>query len=119
MAKKQVSKNVARLNSDIQRELVDVIDKLRDPRLKSGLVTITRVETTSDLNVCKVYVSVMGDEAAKNDVMKALDAAKGHIRSEISSRMHIRKAPEFNFIEDDNAEYADHINKLLKEIDPK
>ncbi|MDL2253254.1 30S ribosome-binding factor RbfA [Ruminococcaceae bacterium OttesenSCG-928-I18] len=120
MAQKPVSKNVGRLNQDLKREIIGIVDAMKDPRLKQGLLTITKVEAAQDLSTAKVFVSVMGEEPkAAAEVVAALDSAKGHVRSEISSRMHIRRAPELIFIEDDNAAYADHINKVLKELDEK
>ena len=123
MPKKPVSKNLARLNEDMRRELISIIGTMKDPRLKTGLLTITKVDTTNDLSQSRVFISVM-DEAGgrradeKNtstaDVVAALNAAKGHVRSEIASRMHIRRAPEFIFFEDDNAAYAAHINEMLR-----
>lgn len=46
-------------------------------------------------------------------MVKALNKASGHVRTEISRRMHIRKAPRFVFAQDDGAAYAAHINELL------
>ena len=118
MARKPVSKNVGRLNQDLKREIIGIVDGMKDPRLKRGLLTITKVDTAQDLSSARVYVSVMGDEPeAAAEVVKALDSAKGHVRSEISSKMHIRRAPELIFVEDDSAAYADHINKMLKQLD--
>lgn len=116
MPKKPVSKNVSRLNEDIKRELIDIIGGMKDPRLKGGLLTVTRVETAPDLSSAKVYVSMMGEQADTGEVVAALDRAKGHVRSEIAQRMHIRRAPELIFIKDDNAAYAAHINDLLKNL---
>lgn len=116
MPKKPISKNNARLNEDMRRELIDIIGSMKDPRLQGGLLTITRVEVGSDLSQAKVYVSVLDENGSPAEVVKALTAAKGHVRSEIASRMHIRKAPEMVFIEDDSAAYADHINKVLKDL---
>lgn len=114
---KKPSKNMGRLNADIKRELADIIGGLKDPRAKAGLVTITRVETTSDLSQCKVYVSVLnGGEKGAAGVVKALNDAKGHVRSTLASRMHIRRAPEMFFVEDGSAEYAQHINELLNSL---
>lgn len=107
---------MGRLNADLKRELIDIVGEMKDPRLKGGLLTITRVEAAPDLSSAKVYVSVMGGEDPAAAVA-ALDSAKGHVRSEIASRMHIRRAPEFAFIQDDNAAYAAHINELLKDLD--
>lgn len=117
MAKKPVSKNISRLNEDIRRELIDIIDAMKDPRLKAGMLTVTRVETAPDLSSARVFVSVLGEDGAAKGVVSALDKAKGHVRSEIAARMHIRRAPEFLFVEDDGAAYADHINKVLKDLD--
>ena len=116
MSKKQPSKNLARLNEDMKRELIDIIGGMKDPRLKGGLLTLTRVEVAQDLSHAKAYVSVMGKEGGAGPVIEALRAAKGHVRSEVASRMHIRKAPDFTFIEDDSAAYAEHINKMLKDL---
>ncbi|MDL2219859.1 30S ribosome-binding factor RbfA [Ruminococcaceae bacterium OttesenSCG-928-O06] len=116
MPKKGPSKNIARLNEDIKREMIDIIAAMRDPRLQGGLLTVTRVDTTNDLTQTKVYISVMDRPGGAKEVLQALQAARGHVRSEIASRMHIRKAPQVLFIEDDNAAYAAHINELLKDL---
>ena len=116
MPKKGPSKNVSRLNEDLKRELIAIIGGMKDPRLQGGLLTVTRVETAPDLSSSKVHVSVMGGERDTAEVVKALVAARGHVRSEVAARMHIRRAPELLFIADDNAAYAAHINALLKDL---
>ena len=115
MAAKPVSKNLGRLNSDMKRELIAIIGNMKDPRVKDGLVTITEVENTNDLSSCKVHISVLNGDG--KGVVDALEKAKGHVRSEIASRMHIRRAPEFTFLEDTSAAYAAHINELLNKLD--
>lgn len=50
-------------------------------------------------------------------MVKALNKASGHIRTEVSRRMHIRKAPRFVFTKDDSAAYAVHIDQLLQDIE--
>ncbi len=110
-------KNLGRLNQDLKREIIRIVGGMKDPRLTKGLVTITRVETAPDLSSAKVYVSVMDkEEGAAAPVVAALEKAKGHVRSEISAQMHIRRAPELFFIEDDSAAYADHINQMLRRL---
>ena len=104
-----------RLAEDIKRELVDVIGGLKDPRL-GGLLTVMRVEVTPDLDLAKIYISVLGKEDGTEEAIAALTHAAGHIRTEISRRMHIRKAPAFRFIPDGGAAYAAHINQILEEL---
>ncbi|MDD4850167.1 MAG: 30S ribosome-binding factor RbfA [Gemmiger sp.] len=110
------TKNQGRMAQDMKRELIGIIGQLKDPRVTGGLLTVTRLEVTPDLDVAKVYVSVMGREGGPTPVIKALNAASGHVRTEISRRMHIRKAPRFIFVEDDGAAYAAHINAMLKDL---
>lgn len=109
-------KNMGRLAQDMKRELIAIIGRLKDPRLEGGLLTITRLEVTPDLDVAKVYASVMGRAEGAKPAIDALNRAAGHIRTEVSRSMHIRKAPRFTFIEDGGAAYAAHIDQLLKEL---
>ncbi len=112
-------KNRGRLNQDLKREIIDIVNGMKDPRLKQGLLTITRVEAAPDLSTARVFVSVLDAKKpqAVHEVVKALDSAKGYVRSEIAAHMHIRRAPELIFMEDDNAAYADHINQVLRTLD--
>ncbi len=104
-----------RMNEDIRRALVTIIGEMKDPRLSDGILSIMRVEVAPDLSSAKVYVSMMGKEpTACADAVKVLRRAAGHVRSELGSRMHIRRSPELFFVEDDGAAYAAHINELLK-----
>jgi ribosome-binding factor A len=102
---------------DMKRELIAIIGEMKDPRVSGGLLTVTRLDVTPDLDVAKVYISVMGREGGADPVVKALNKASGHIRTEVSRRMHIRKAPRFVFTKDDSAAYAVHIDQLLQDIE--
>ena len=108
-------KNMGRLAQDMKRELIAIISRLKDPRLEGGLLTVTRLDVTADLDVAKVYISVMGHEGGPAPVVQALNGAAGHVRTELSRKMHNRKAPRLVFVEEDGAAYASHINQLLKD----
>ena len=111
------TKNQGRMAQDMKRELIDIISHMKDPRITGGLLTVTRLDVTPDLDVAKVHISVMGREGGEGEVIKGLNRAAGHVRTEISRRMHIRKAPRFVFVADDSAAYAAHIHALLKQLD--
>lgn len=111
------TKNHGRMAQDMKRELIAIIGEMKDPRVTGGLLTVTRLDVTPDLDQAKVYISVMGHEGGPEPVVKALNKASGHVRTEVSRRMHIRKAPRFVFVKDEGAAYAAHINKLLGELD--
>lgn len=110
------TKNHGRMAQDMKRELIAVIGEMKDPRVTGGLLTVTRLDVTPDLDQAKVYISVIAREGGPEPVVKALNKASGHIRTEISRRMHIRKAPRFVFVPDEGAAYAAHINQLLNQL---
>ena len=63
-------KNMGRLAQDMKREVIAIIGRLKDPRLEGGLLTVTRLDVTPDLDVAKVYVSVMGRSCAHRGEQK-------------------------------------------------
>ena len=111
------TKNQGRMAQDMKREIIAIIGGMKDPRITGGLLTVTRLDVTPDLDVAKVYISVMGREGGCAPVVKALNKASGHIRTEISRRMHIRKAPRYIFVEGDGAAYAAHISEVLRGLE--
>ena len=68
-------KNMGRLAQDMKRELIAIISRLKDPRLAGGLLTVTRLDVTPDLDVAKVYISVMGAPDGPAPVVEALNRA--------------------------------------------
>ena len=108
---------IDKINSEIQRELAIMFrGEMKDPVIAKAMTTVTRVNTTTDLKVCKAYISVMGTEGKKKEVMKALKNASGWIRREIAKRINLRATPEFTFLIDDSLDYSMHMDELFKKI---
>ncbi len=112
-------KNVrgARLNSEYQRELYDIItNRVKDADI-TEMVSVLRVEVTPDLKHAKVWLSVYAkDEEKRQKTYRAIERAAGFIRHELSLVMSQRTVPELHFTLDDSMEYSDKINRLLNEI---
>lgn len=107
---------VGRISEDIKREIIAVIRELKDPRVSEKMLTVVRVDVSSDLSFAKVYVSALeGIDTAKNAV-KGLTGASGYIRGEIGRRLHLRKTPELKFVADDSVEHGMQIFKMLDDI---
>lgn len=105
-----------RINDEIQRELSQIIrTEVKDPRIGS-LTSVIRVETTNDLKYCKVFISVLGNDEEKDDVMKGLKNAGGYIRHLLAERVNLRNTPELLFKLDNSVEYSVRMNALLNEI---
>ena len=108
------SNRIGRINEEIQRELSDQFRRLKDPRVSSGMVSITRVDTTGDLRYARVYISVL-DKSQEKDVLKGLKSASGFLRRELGRALQLRYTPELQFIGDDSIQYGAHILEVLRD----
>ena len=90
------SNRIGRINEEIQRELSSLFRTLKDPRVQGGMVTITHVDTTTDLRYCRVFVSVL-DKTQEKDVIRGLKSAAGYLRRELGMAMSLRYTPELLF----------------------
>ncbi len=106
---------IARIGSDIQRYLSDIImNESNDDLLKS--VTITACEVTNDLSYCKVYFTSLL-EMDKKSLEKELNEAGRYLRGKLSEKLEIRHTPELRFIFDESIEYGEKIEKILGNLD--
>ena len=109
------SNRIARINEEIQRQISADIRRLKDPRVSgSGMVSVTRVDTTGDLRYAKVFISVL-DKSQEKDVLKGLKSASGFLRRELGHTLQLRYTPELQFIADDSIAYGAHILEVLRD----
>lgn len=104
-----------RVADQLQRELADIIRlEIKDPRV--GLVTITSVEVTSDLEHAKVFITSLKATDAIVDheaVLNALRRASGYMRSQLAHRMKLRLVPQLSFVYDESIERGMHLSQLI------
>lgn len=106
---------IDKINTEVMRELANVIRDLKDSRIPL-MTSVVAVHVTNDLRYAKAYISVMGDEKTKQRAMEGLNSAAGFIRREIGKRVNLRYTPEFVFESDNSIEHGSHIDQLLKNI---
>ena len=105
---------IERLNHAFQEEISMILmTEIKDEDIK--FVTITGVDTTSDLSYAKVYFTVL-DETKKETTLEALTGAASFIRSKLAERVEIRHTPELKFIYDTSIEYGNHIEEIIDSI---
>ena len=104
---------IGRINEEIQRELANLMRSLKDPRLQSGLLTITHVDTTPDLRYSRIFVSAL-DKSQEKEMMKGLKSAAGYLRRELGSALKLRYTPELQFERDDSIIKGTHILEMLR-----
>lgn len=108
-------KRLDRVNQLLKEEISRLLQReLKDPRL--GFVTVTEVETSKDLRVAKVFVSVLGDEAQWQASMAALTSARGFIRNWLRQHLDLRVTPELDVRPDRSMERAARIQSILKQV---
>ena len=87
----------------------------KDPRIR-GFVTVTAVEVTRDLRHATVFVSVMGDDAARKSTFEGLDSVATHLRSVLGRSLRLHSAPEIVFKADESIARATRIEQLLAQV---
>ena len=80
---------INRVSEDIKREITAILRELKDPRVMGKMLTVVRVEVSSDASYAKVYVSdIKGIDSAK-EAVKGLTAATGYLENfELYLSMH-------------------------------
>ena len=108
---------IERINHAIQEEIsVILMREIKDENIK--FVTITGVETASDLGSAKVYYTVFNREKLE-ETKEALERASSFIRTKLAERIEVRHTPELRFIYDTSIEYGEHIEKIIDDIKEK
>lgn len=105
---------IDRINEEIQRELSALLRTVKDPRLQNGLLTITHVDTTSDLRYSRIFISAL-DKSREQDMMKGLKSASGYLRRELGASLKLRYTPELQFVADDSIRQGAHILEMLRD----
>lgn len=105
-----------RINGEVQKVLAEIIrGDIKDPRI-SPLTSVVAVEVAPDLKTCKAYISVLGDEKARQDTYKGLKSAEGYIKNQLARIINLRNTPEITFVMDQSIEYGVNMSKKIDEV---
>ena len=106
-----------RVNEVIREVLgVAISTDLKDPRI--GFVTVTDVDTAPDLRAARVYVSVLGTEAEREETLAGLASAHGFLQSRIGDELRMKRTPTLTFSYDETVEKGVRMSQLLDADDP-
>lgn len=107
-----------RVNEAI-REVVSVhiAEDLKDPRV--GFVTVTAVDTSPDLRHARVYVTVLGDERAREDALDGLGSSRGYLQAQVGSELTMKRTPMLEFLYDDSTDRGIRLSRLIDEAAPR
>jgi ribosome-binding factor A len=107
-----------RINSQILSTINELIlTKTKDPRLVG--LTVTKAIVSGDLSNVRLFYSLLGGEEQLAQAEKALQKAKGFIRSHLAATLNQKYTPRLIFERDLNPEYAQRVNRLLGGLSPQ
>lgn len=111
------SRRVSRVAAQIKREISQIIlHEIKDERVLSGMVTVTDVDISGDLQHAKVFVSIYGAKDVKASSMAGIKSVTPEIRNHLAHRMRLRRTPELVFMEDNSLEKTTHVLTLLNHL---
>ena len=105
-----------RITGEVQKELSSIIrGEIKDPRIHP-MTSVMAVEVAPDLKTCKAYISVLGNQEAKEATIRGLNSAEGYIRRQLARNLNLRNTPEIRFILDESIEYGVNMSKLIDDV---
>jgi ribosome-binding factor A len=111
-----MSRRSERTSRLIQREISGLLEReVNDPRL-SMLISVTEVSLSPDLRHAKVFVSTLGNEINKEDMLAGFNNASGFLRRELASHLKLKYTPQLSFHYDDSIERGARLLKLIGQV---
>jgi len=104
-----------RVADQIRGELAMLLARdVHDPGI--GFVTLTRVQVSPDIQLARVFYTVLGDDKARANSAKALHRAAPFLRRQIGARLRLKRVPELTFQYDEAVAGQDRIERILNDI---
>ena len=116
ISQRQYSQRQLRVGELVKQNLGELFirNEAKLPNINSKLITVTEVRMTPDLKTARVYVIPLGGKDIKETV-KILTEYSHLVRKALSKRLDIKFLPKLTFVEDNSFEYAEKIEKIIKE----
>jgi ribosome-binding factor A len=105
-----------RRTDDLVRKVISeaLLTKVQDPRI--GLVSVTGVRVSPEFDTAKVFVSIYGDAAAREESLRGLRSAASFLQSELARAVRLRRTPRLRFIHDESLERGNRVEAVLREL---
>ncbi len=108
---------ILKINSEIEKAISEILTyEMKNPAI-TGIISVTKADTTNDLEYCKVYVSIFTPNGDKEEVFNQIKHSAGFIRRELCKKVDLRKVPYLTFYLDDSYSYGEKIEDKLEEIE--
>jgi ribosome-binding factor A len=111
-----MTERMRRVNEAVRQVLSEAVAELKDPRI--GFVTVTGVETSTDLREARVFVSVLGSERGRDRTLEGLAAAHGVLQARLGRELRMKRTPQLAFEYDPTVERGVRMSQLIDELTP-
>tara|TARA_B100000700_G_scaffold324861_1_gene432096 strand:+ start:100 stop:483 length:384 start_codon:yes stop_codon:yes gene_type:complete len=115
------TRRVEKMAALIRREISQLIRKgirnMNNEIMQQGIITITQVQVSNDLQYCKIFVSIFGEEFIKTEVLSGLEESTVFLQGELARRLQMRRAPEIVFKLDKGMEKGSSVLNLLGKLE--
>lgn len=117
MARRQDNRGAApyarslRVNQVLRQVVAEELERLADADERLRMVTVTSVESTSDLRQATVFLSSLSDDAAA-----ALDQRRAQVQKAVARQTHLRRTPQLAFVQDPAVVAGNRVEDLLRHI---
>ena len=112
----QVSQRQLRVGEMVKQalSLIFIKGEAKIPKLETNLITVTEVRMSPDLKSARAFVLPLGGKDSKKtvDLLKEFSYI---IRKILSKKIKMKYLPKVSFVEDKSFEYAEKIEKLIKQ----
>ena len=112
----QVSQRQLRVGEMVKQalSLIFIKNEAKIPNLETNLITVTEVRMSPDLKSARTFVLPLGGKDSKKtvDLLKEFSYI---VRKILSKKIEMKYLPKVSFVEDKSFEYAEKIEKLIKQ----
>lgn len=113
-----MTRRMPKVDDLIQVEVAELLQRqVKHHDLQDVMLSITRVETSPDLQSARVFISVMDDSLDPKAIQAALEHTEPFIHRELGRRLHMRRIPRIKFILDRSIAEGDRIASLLRGVE--
>ncbi len=112
----KTNRRIEQVNDFLRTEVANLIREERD-ELRLNLVSVTEVQTSSDLRHARVYISTLGGEKERDAAVATLRRHAGHLRHLLAPRVTFRSVPSLDFRPDASLEKGALIMQTLNEVE--
>ncbi len=106
----------AMLESEIVKLVSEALREAKDPKIKDRIITVSRAELSADKRFVDVYISSIGDEKERKDLVEHLNKIKGYFRTYLANNLDLFVAPQIRFREDPGIEASVRVQELLNKL---